>query len=236
MLEVRDLWVRYGAVRALRGVSLTVEKGEIVAVVGANGAGKSTLLGTLAGTVPVEAGEIRFEGSPLAGLPPEAIARRGVSLMPEGRRIFTTLTVEENLRVAAAWRSDRRAIARDLDRVLQRFPILRDRFKASAGAMSGGEQQQLAIARALMADPKLLMLDEPSLGLAPKLVRSVMDTLLDLRAEGHTILLVEQNVAEALRVADRVYVLQVGELKAAGTPEELRDSGEIELAYLGEAG
>jgi branched-chain amino acid transport system ATP-binding protein len=236
MLEVRDLWVRYGAVRALRGVSLTVEKGEIVAVVGANGAGKSTLLGTLAGTVPVEAGEIRFEGSPLAGLPPEAIARRGVSLMPEGRRIFTTLTVEENLRVAAAWRSDRRAIARDLDRVLQRFPILRDRFKASAGAMSGGEQQQLAIARALMADPKLLMLDEPSLGLAPKLVRSVMDTLLDLRAEGYTILLVEQNVADALRVADRVYVLQVGELKAAGTPEELRDSGEIELAYLGEAG
>lgn len=234
MLEVSDLWVGYGAVWALRGVSISVGEGEIVALIGANGAGKSTLLNAVAGTVPVRTGRIRFEGETIVGLAPEEIARRGVSLMPEGRRIFRSLTVEENLRVAASWRSNREAVVRDLERVLDRFPILRERYRSSAGAMSGGEQQQLAIARALMADPRLLMLDEPSLGLAPRFVRMVMETLCDLRLEGHTILLVEQNVAEALRIADRVYVLQVGELRYAGTPDELRGSGIIELAYLGE--
>lgn len=234
MLEVRDLSVRYGAVRALRGVTLSVEGGEIVALVGANGAGKTTLLSTVAGIVPAEGGDVLFLGRSLLGLSPEEIARRGISLMPEGRHVFASLTVEENLRVAASWRRDREAVRRDLEEVLDRFPILRERLRSSAGGMSGGEQQQLVIARALMADPTLLLLDEPSLGLAPKIVHRVMEKLVELREEGHTILLVEQNVAEALEIADRVYVLQVGELHASGTPTELRRSGLIELAYLGD--
>jgi branched-chain amino acid transport system ATP-binding protein len=232
LLEVADLSARYGSVVAVRSISLTVGEGEIVALLGANGAGKTTTLACIAGLHRSRSGAIRFSEGDLSRLPPERVVRRGVSLCPEGRRLFTTLTVEENLAIGAASRP--RAKRRDYAHLLELFPILRDRLHLPAASLSGGEQQQLAIARALMSEPRLLLLDEPTLGLAPRLVSFVFDLIGRLRDEqGLTVLLVEQNVHRALDLCDRAYVMRTGRIVAAGTPAELRQAGEIRSAYLG---
>ena len=224
--------MNYGAVRAVAGAELHVEEGEIVALLGANGAGKTSLLNAIAGLVPAS-GEVTFEGTATLGLPPERIVRRGIALSPEGRRVFPTLTVAENLRLGAASRSDRHEIAETRERVLARFPILRERSGQLAGTLSGGQQQMLAVGRALMSRPRLLLLDEPSLGLAPIIVDELFDLIAELRAEGTTILIVEQNALRTLQLADRAYVLASGEIVAGGSAEEIGRSDEIHRAYLG---
>ncbi len=231
LLGVEDLTVAYGAVVALREVSLEVAHGEIVAALGPNGAGKTTLLRTLAGALKPQHGTVTFDGSPLTGSVPEVALRRGVSLVPEGRHVFPNLTVEENLTIGGASRSDGQLRA-DVDRWLARFPILGQRAAQMAGTLSGGEQQQLVIARALMAKPRMLLLDEPSLGLAPIFVDRIFELIRELRDEGVTILLVEQNVHRALEIADRAYVLSVGRVVASGTSGQLVE-GELERSYLG---
>jgi branched-chain amino acid transport system ATP-binding protein len=233
VLRVAGLDVAYGAVRALRGVDLRVDPGELVGVVGPNGAGKSTLLRTVVGVVRPSAGSIEFEGRPITGMAPDAIVRAGISLVPEGRRIFGTLTVGENLRVALAPRKDRAQAVEDVERVLELFPILRDYLKSSAGKLSGGEQQQLAIARALLGRPRLLLVDEPSLGLAPIIVERVFDLLNELRQSGVTILLVEQNAAQALTIADRMYVLRTGRIEELAASEELAEAIRTGELYFG---
>jgi branched-chain amino acid transport system ATP-binding protein len=233
LLEVENLSVSYGAIRALRDVSLRVEEGEIVAALGPNGAGKSTLLNTIAGAVRPLEGSIAFEGHRIAGLPSEAIVRRGVSLVPEGRHLFPRLTVQENLVVGGIARRNAAAMRSDVDELFSRFPILAERSSQTAGTLSGGEQQQLAIARSLMSRPKLMLLDEPSLGLAPIVVERIMRLLQDLRARGVTILLVEQNVHRALEIADRAYVLAVGQIVLSGSARELAEGASLEQAYLG---
>ncbi len=235
MLELRDIHARYGAVRVLHGISLSVRQGELVALVGANGAGKSTTLSTVAGVVKPNAGEIVFKGEAITGQTPEAIVRRGIAMVPENRDIFSALTVEQNLRLGAYIRGDRAEYLRDLDQMFALFPILADRRTQAAGTMSGGEQQQLAIARALMSHPQLLIFDEPSLGLSPKLVDQVFALVHRLHREGMTILLVEQNVAQALNIADRAYLIRMGRVEATGTPQELRRTVDVESAYLGVA-
>jgi len=235
MLELRDIHARYGAVRVLHGISLKVQQGELVAVVGANGAGKSTTLSTIAGVVRPSAGEIVFKGEAITGQTPETIVRKGIAMVPENRDIFSALTVEQNLRLGAYIRGDRAEYLRDLDQMFELFPILADRRGQAAGTMSGGEQQQLAIARALMSHPQLLIFDEPSLGLSPKLVDQVFALVQKLHKEGMTILLVEQNVAQALNIADRAYLIRMGKVEAAGTPQELRQTVDVESAYLGAA-
>jgi branched-chain amino acid transport system ATP-binding protein len=224
MLRLDDVHVRYGPVAAVRGASLTVEEGEIVGLIGPNGAGKTTTLSAVAGLVPVAAGTISFEGKPLRGLSPDDIVRRGVSLVPEGRRIFATLTVEENLKVGLSARKDRAAARQDFERMLELFPVLERYLRATAGHLSGGEQQQLAIARSLLTKPRLLLVDEPSLGLAPLVVDLVFDTLRDLREGGLTILLVEQNALRTLELANRSYVLRQGEIEELGADSALVDS------------
>ncbi|MGQ9600409.1 MAG: ABC transporter ATP-binding protein [Anaerolineae bacterium] len=233
MLVINDLVVRYGAIEALHGVSLHVDRGEIVGLIGVNGAGKTTTLLTVAGVLKPTHGQIVFQNEAIAGLPPEEIVRKGLSLVPEGRRIFPGLTVEENLRLGAAARGDRAAVQRDLDEVCARFPILRRRLKQSGGTLSGGEQQQLAIARALMSKPSLLMLDEPSLGLAPLLVDEIFQLIAQLRESGVTILLVEQNVERTLQMADRAYLLNTGRIEFEGPAEELFCRVDLIGAYLG---
>ena len=233
MLVVEDMVVRYGPVTAVRGISFEVHQGEVVALIGPNGAGKSTTLNTIAGAVPLASGQVEFEGSSIAGTLPEAIVRRRIALVPEGRRIFATLTVEENLRLGATVRSDRSGVERDLADSFNRFPILEAYRSMPAGRLSGGEQQQLAIARALLSRPKLVLLDEPSLGLAPLIVEAVFDTLAELRDQGVTLLLVEQNALAAVEFADRTYVLRSGSIELEGTREELLASADLESAYLG---
>jgi len=233
LLTVDDLYVNYGSIAALRGVTLRVDRGEVVAVVGPNGAGKSTLLGAVAGLVRPRRGEIHFGGKPLAGLSIEDILRVGIALVPEGRHIFATMTVAENLQLGATIRSDRPAIAQDIEALTGRFPILRARWRQPAGRLSGGEQQQLAIARAMLCRPTLLMLDEPSLGLAPALIDQVYLILRELHAQGTAILLVEQNAARALDFADRTYILSAGALGLSGTRRELLDHPDFEAAYFG---
>jgi branched-chain amino acid transport system ATP-binding protein len=230
---VRGLSARYGPVVAVRDVSLRVGEGEIVALLGANGAGKTTTLLSIVGLHSVRSGEIEFAGRNVARLSAERIVRRGIALAPEGRRLFGTLTVAENLRIgSAAARGDGLDARRE--RLLELFPALRERLALPAAALSGGEQQQLAIARALMSGPRLLLLDEPTLGLAPKLVRLVFELVGRLRdEEGVAILLVEQNVHQALDVCDRAYLLRTGRVAAAGTPAELRADRSIDQAYLG---
>ncbi len=237
LLSVQGLVVAYGPVLALRGVSLEVAAGEIVAVLGPNGAGKSTLLKAVAGAVAPASGRVLYDGGRIDGLPPEEVVRRGVALVPEGRLVFPRLTVAENLQVGAISRRDRTAVAADLERTLEMFPVLRERAGQLAGTLSGGEQQMLAIGRALMSRPRLMLLDEPSLGLAPIVVDRVFEMVRRLRAEGVTILLVEQNVHRALEVADRASVLAVGQVVLSGSGEELR-SREVglERAYLGIGG
>jgi branched-chain amino acid transport system ATP-binding protein len=234
LLEVRGLTARYGAVTAVRDVSLTVGAGEIVALLGANGAGKSTTLACIAGLHRSRQGQIRFDGRDISRLSPERVLRRGISLTPEGRRLFASLTVEENLMLGGASRGRRER--NDHGELLSLFPILRERLKLPAALLSGGEQQQLAIARSLMSKPRLLLLDEPTLGLAPLLVRLVLDLIRRLRdGQGLSVLLVDQNVHHALELCDRAYILRTGEVAAAGLPDELRRSREVQAAYLGVA-
>ena len=232
LLSVDSLRVTYGAVTALRGVSLDVQQGEIVATLGPNGAGKTTLLRTIAGVLKPQAGSVTFEGRSLHGFAPETVVRRGVALVPEGRHIFPALTVEENLAIGGIARSDHVELRRDIDAWLERFPILGERRTQLAGTLSGGEQQQLAVARALMSRPSMLLLDEPSLGLAPIVVDRIFALITELRDDGVTILLVEQNVHRALAIADRAYVLSVGEVVASGPADRLIE-GELERSYLG---
>ena len=235
MLELKDLHVNYDAITALRGVSLRVEQGEMVALIGVNGAGKSTTLMTIAGVLKPVQGQITFAGQSIVGQAPEDIVRMGIALVPEGRRIFPALTVLENLRLGAAIRSDRPQIDEDIEAVCQRFPVLGERLDQPGGTLSGGEQQQLAIARALMSRPHLLMLDEPSLGLAPLLVEEMFDLVAGLRETGVTILLVEQNVERTLEIADRAYLLDTGRTVAEGPAADLRQRVDIASTYLGAA-
>ncbi len=232
LLVVDQLTVAYGAVVALHDVSLEVAPGEIVAALGPNGAGKTTLLRTLAGALKPQHGSVTFEGARLGGMAPEAVLRRGVALVPEGRHVFPNLTVEENLTVGGVARRDHDALRLDTQRWLERFPILGERASQLAGTLSGGEQQQLAIARALMSRPRMLLLDEPSLGLAPIYVDRIFELIGELHREGVTVLLVEQNVHRALEIADRAYVLSVGRVVASGRTDQLLE-GELERSYLG---
>ncbi|MFV2043311.1 MAG: ABC transporter ATP-binding protein [Anaerolineales bacterium] len=233
MLVLEDVHVKYGAITALRGVSLHVNRGEMVGLIGVNGAGKTTTLLTSSGVLKPTKGSISLDGEDIIGLSPEDIVRKGIALVPEGRRIFPGLTVEENLRLGAAIRSDRTEIQRDIDEMCTRFPILGERLKQSGGTLSGGEQQQLAIARGLMSRPSLLMLDEPSLGLAPNLVAEMFQLVAQLRETGVTMLLVEQNVEQTLEIADRAYLMNTGQVEFEGTTVELREHVDILSAYLG---
>ncbi|MCX7799835.1 MAG: ABC transporter ATP-binding protein [Fimbriimonadales bacterium] len=232
MLEIRGLDVSYGAIRALREVDLDVNAGEIVAIVGSNGAGKSTLLRTISGLVRPRAGKIVFESRPIVGFKPHRIVAMGISHVPEGRRIFTDLTVWENLALAAQFRKPS-TFDQDLETVCRWFPRIRERLKQSAGTLSGGEQQMLAIGRAIMARPKLLLLDEPSLGLAPNLVKEIFRILQDINRAGTTVCLVEQNAHMALEVAHRAYVLETGQVALSGPGRELLDDPRVQAAYLG---
>jgi branched-chain amino acid transport system ATP-binding protein len=233
MLELNDIHARYGAITALRGVSISVNQGELVALLGVNGAGKSTTLATIAGVLRPWQGSILFEGSSILGKSPEQIARLGISLVPEGRDIFPSLTVEENLRLGAYTRSEKSEYRRNLGEVFELFPVLKERLQQPGGTLSGGEQQQLAIARALMSSPRLLMLDEPSLGLAPALVDQIFELVARLHQRGVTILLVEQNVDRTLEIVDRAYVLNTGLIESQGTPQQLRAQADIEGIYMG---
>jgi len=233
MLELNNIHARYGAITALRGVSISVSQGELVALLGVNGAGKSTTLASIAGVLRPWQGEILFEGSSILGKSPEQIARRGISLVPEGRDIFPSLTVEENLRLGAFTRSEKTEYNRNLGEVYELFPVLKERLQQPGGTLSGGEQQQLAIARALMSRPRLLMLDEPSLGLAPALVDQIFELIARLHQRGVTILLVEQNVNRTLEIVDRAYLMNTGLIENQGTPQQLRAHADIEGIYMG---
>jgi branched-chain amino acid transport system ATP-binding protein len=233
LLEVENLSVFYGSIQALRGVSLRVEEGEVVTLIGANGAGKSTTLRTISGLIEPKQGSIRFAGQAIQGWAPHRVVKCGLVQVPEGREIFANLTVDENLQLAAFLRKDKAAIRTDRERALDLFPRVRERLRQQAGTLSGGEQQMLAIARALVARPKLLMLDEPSLGLAPQLVRSIFQVIREINREGTTILLVEQNANMALQVANRAYVIEVGQIRMEGLAAQLAASDEVRKAYLG---
>ena len=234
LLEVRDLEVRYGGIRALNGISLSVPAGSIVTLIGANGAGKSTTLRALSGLVPPSAGSIRFDGAEISGMSAHRIVAAGLAHVPEGRLVFPELTVLENLRMGAYLRNDRKGIAGDLEWVGEFFPRLKERRSQLAGTLSGGEQQMLAIGRALMARPRCLMLDEPSLGIAPLLVETIFERLTALNRErGMTMLLVEQNASLALRVSTHAYVLETGLIHLEGPSAEIRNRPEVKAAYLG---
>jgi len=232
MLEIRNINVFYGAIQALDNVSVTVQPGEIVAIIGSNGAGKSTLLRTISGLLRPRSGSITFKGEDLGKVPPHEIVRKGIAHSPEGRRIFTNMSVKENLQLGAFIRKDDE-IQKDIDMVIKRFPRLGERFLQNSGTMSGGEQQMLAIGRALMTRPEILLLDEPSLGLAPNLVTEIFNIVLDLNKEGKTILLVEQNANRALEVAHRAYVLETGQVVLEDTGAALLANPKVKEAYLG---
>ena len=236
MLELADVHVRYGNIRALQGVSLRVDSGELVALIGSNGAGKSTTLRTISGLLRPTQGTIMFEGADITNAGTDRIVARGISQCPEGRRIFGSLTVSDNLRLGAVSRKDAKEVAADLEMVFELFPLLRERLGQAGGTLSGGEQQMLAIGRALMSRPRLLLLDEPSLGLAPLMVERIFATIAELKRQGRTILLVEQNVHQALDVADRAYVLETGRITLEGAAAVLRHDPKVEQSYLGVGG
>jgi branched-chain amino acid transport system ATP-binding protein len=233
LLSVENLWVSYGAIQALRGISFYVDSGEVVTLIGGNGAGKSTTLRTISGLLTPKQGSIQFDGAKISGCAPHRIVQQGLVHVPEGRGIFANLTVEENLQMGAFARHDHSAARADRERALDLLPRIRERLRQTAGTLSGGEQQMLAIARALIAKPRLLMLDEPSLGLAPQVVQTVFQVITRIAAEGTTILLIEQNASMALKVANRAYVLEVGEIQMEGPAAELALSDEVRKAYLG---
>ncbi len=235
LLSINGLKVQYGGIKALAGISFQVEKGQIVSLIGANGAGKSTTLRAITSLVPIAGGRIEYEGEDISTLDTQQMIRRGIVLVPEGRRVFPNLTTLENLKVGAYTRKDGAGIADDIEKVYTLFPRLKERHWQLAGTLSGGEQQMLAVGRALMARPKLLMMDEPSLGLAPLVVRDIFQTVLKLHEEGITILLVEQNANAALKIADQGYVLETGRITITGTGKELLENPKVREAYLGRA-
>ena len=232
MLQLENIVVRYGAITAVRGVSCVVREGEIIVLLGANGAGKSSLLRAILGLTPVASGLVRFQGQEVTGWRTEALVREGLTLTPEGRNVFQSLTVKGNLRLGGATMARDKA-AESLERMLDQFPILRERYEQLAGTLSGGEQQMLAIARSLMSSPKLLILDEPSLGLAPVIIEEVFALLCDLRSKGTTIMLVEQNVAQSLAIADRAYLLELGQIKHEGSASSFLEDLNLHEIYLG---
>ena len=232
-LEIRDLHVSYGGIRALKGIDLTVEEGQIVTLIGANGAGKSTTLRAISGLQKPQSGSILYGGEELIGLPAKEIVRRGIIHVPEGRRVFPDMTVAENLKIGAFLRKDKDGIASDMDYVYSLFPRLKERSWQPAGTLSGGEQQMLAVGRALMSRPKVLMMDEPSLGLAPLIVKDIFSIIRRVNADGITVLLIEQNANAALRIADYGYVLETGVIALTGTGEELLRNESVREAYLG---
>ncbi len=233
MLSVRNLSVYYGAIHAIKGVSFEVNQGEIVTLIGANGAGKSTILNTIAGLIRLKEGECRFEDEILATLEAHQIVGKGLALVPEGRRIFARMTVQENLELGAFNTKDKAKIAEELERAFERFPRLKERRKQLGGTLSGGEQQMLATARALMSNPRLIMMDEPSMGLAPILVQEIFAIIQEVNRQGTTVLLVEQNAKMALSVASRAYVLETGRVVLSGEAAALLDNEEVKRAYLG---
>ena len=233
MLEVKDINVYYGAIHAIKGISLAVEEGEIVTLIGANGAGKSTTLRTISGLLKPKTGAINFLGNNIAGMPAHKIVREGISQVPEGRRIFAEMTVQENLELGAFTRNDTAEIQNDFKMVFKRFPRLEERKFQLAGTLSGGEQQMLAMGRALMSRPKLLLLDEPSMGLAPLLIKEIFNIIADINKTGTTVLLVEQNANMALSIANRAYVLETGRITISGDAKKLAASEDIRKAYLG---
>lgn len=235
ILALKDVYVSYGHVQALKGIAIEVQEGELVALLGANGAGKSTTLMTISGILRPRSGSITYEGHDLTKISPNEIVHLGVIQCPEGRHIFGGLSVLENLWMGAVCRRDRQAIQQDLELVFSLFPVLKQRMRQIAGTLSGGEQQMLAIGRALMARPRLLMLDEPSLGLAPLIVESIFNVIRQLHNQRMTILLVEQNARQALQVANRTYVLETGQVRLSGKADELRASPEVQRLYLGGA-
>ena len=233
MLTVNDINVFYGAIHAIKGVSLEVNEGEIVTLIGANGAGKSTILRTISGLLKPKTGSIQFEGQEIAGMPAHEIVKTGISQVPEGRRIFAEMSVLENLELGAFTRRDKDGIKADMELVFERFPRLKERIGQLAGTLSGGEQQMLAMGRALMSRPRLLLLDEPSMGLAPLLIKEIFAIIQDINKTGTTVLLVEQNANMALSIAHRAYVLETGRITLSGDAKELAASDEVRKAYLG---
>lgn len=233
MLKIDDINVYYGNIRALNGMSLEVNEGEIVTLIGANGAGKSTLLKTISGLLKPKKGKILYKDQSISGKPVQSIVKMGISHVPEGRRVFANMSIEENLQLGAFLRKDKEGIKRDIDKVNELFPRLLERKKQLAGTLSGGEQQMLAMGRALMAKPQLLLMDEPSMGLAPILVKQIFSIIAEINKTGTTILLVEQNANLALSIADRAYVVETGRIVLSGSAEELNASEEIKNAYLG---
>lgn len=233
MLKINDMNVYYGAIHALKGISLEINEGEIVTLIGANGAGKSTTLRTISGLLKPKTGTIEFEGKNIAGMPAQNIVKAGISQVPEGRRVFAEMTVMENLELGAFIRKDKAGIVKDLKMVFERFPRLEERVNQQAGTLSGGEQQMLAMGRALMSRPRLLLLDEPSMGLAPLLIREIFSIIQDINKAGTTVLLVEQNANMALSIANRAYVLETGRITLSGDAKELAASEEVRKAYLG---
>jgi len=233
MLKVENIDVFYGNIQALKGVSLEINQGEVVTLIGANGAGKSTLLKTISGLLKPKNGTVLYEGKSINGKAAQTIVKQGISHVPEGRRIFANMSVTENLELGAFLRKDKAGIRQDLEKVFQLFPRLFERKKQSAGTLSGGEQQMLAMGRALMAKPRLLLLDEPSMGLAPLLVKTIFRIIEEINQTGTTILLVEQNANMALSIANRAYVIETGRVVLSGTPEELNESDQVKSAYLG---
>ncbi len=234
MLNVEDIYVNYNAIRALKNVSCTVNEGEIVALIGANGAGKTTILNTISGIVPSVSGKLSFLGKDITKTPPHEIVKMGISQVPEGRRVFAKMSVQENLEMGSYTRNDKQGIADDMEKIFQRFPRLAERKKQAAKTLSGGEQQMLAMGRALMSRPRLLLLDEPSMGLAPMLVEIIFQIIQEINQSGTTVMLVEQNANMALSIAHRAYVLETGEVVLQGNADELASNPEVRKAYLGE--